>query len=144
MITPEHDKAGVEAFLEGYRSRAAEQKTAGQKTLHGTWTGASAIHPITGDLLPIWIADYVLKDYGTGAIMAVPGDDERDRNFALHQGLPILEIIDRPGAASSAIEDRTGTLMNSHFSDGRTVEDAIAYHVDLPRKTWIGSKASRI
>jgi leucyl-tRNA synthetase len=138
VITPDHDKARVEAWLEGYRSRAAEQKIAGQKTLNGAWTGASAVHPITGNLLPIWIADYVLKDYGTGAIMAVPGDDERDHNFAVHQGLPIIEIIDRSNVQASEKEDRQGTLMNSSFLDGQNVEEAITSMLEYLVKHGLG------
>ncbi len=138
QITPDHDRARVQSYQEGYHSRSSEQKVAGQKTLNGVWTGASATHPITGDMLPVWIADYVLKEYGTGAIMAVPGDDERDHNFATHQGLPIIEIIDRSDIPGSEKEDRQGTLMNSSFLDGLNVEEAIASMLEYLQKHGLG------
>jgi leucyl-tRNA synthetase len=89
------------------------------------FTGASAMHPVTGALLPIWIADYVLMGYGTGAIMAVPAHDERDHAFATTFGLPICEVIsggDRP-VDETAFEGE-GTLVNSDFLNGLAVEPA--------------------
>ncbi len=138
LITPESDKENVAEFLEGFRSRSAEQKVAGQKTLHGIWTGASALHPITGNLLPIWIADYVLKDYGTGSIMAVPGDDERDANFARQHDLPILQIIQRDGNTIGDHDD--GVLINSSFLDGLKIDDAIAAMLDYLEKHGLGTR----
>jgi len=140
IITPDHDQSRVETFLEGYRSRAAEQKIAGQKTLNGIWTGASAIHPITGNLIPIWIADYVLKDYGTGAIMAVPGDDERDRNFAVHQNLPIVEIIDRSKVQGEGMDHQQGFLINSSFLDGQNIEEAITSMLEYLERHGLGTR----
>ncbi|HJW29774.1 MAG TPA: class I tRNA ligase family protein, partial [Saprospiraceae bacterium] len=138
IITPDQDRDQVETFLEKYRLRASEQKIPGQKSTEGIWTGASALHPLSGSLIPIWIADYVLKDYGTGAIMAVPGDDERDHQFATDHQLPVVEIIDRSGVRQSSMEDRQGTLMNSGFLDGLTVEDAISSILEYLEKHGLG------
>src|SRR5688500_12458793 len=95
LITTTAQKNAVDSFKEKSKNKSAAQKVIGQKTVDGVWTGANAIHAVTGNPIQIWIADYVLKDYGTGAIMAVPGDDERDKAFATHHSLPIVEIIER-------------------------------------------------
>lgn len=124
LITSKDQEAAVDAFKEKSKNKSAAQKVIGQKTVDGVWTGAHAIHPITNEKIQIWIADYVLKDYGTGAIMAVPGDDERDRAFALHQQLPIVEIIDR--APDAEIGNKEGKMINSSFLDGLDVSSAIA------------------
>ena len=82
--------------MEAYRAAAAEQDIVTRKVNKdktGVFTGAYAINPATGELMPIWIADYVLMEYGTGAIMAVPGHDERDFEFALKFGLPIVRVV---------------------------------------------------
>lgn len=135
-ITGNGQQGDVKKFVEETRAKAA----AGQKTTEGVWTGAYAIHPITGEKLEVWIADYVLKDYGTGAIMAVPGDDERDLAFAVRHGLPILEIIDRSGASYATMEDRQGVLMNSSFLNGRRIEEAINYILEYLEKNKLGTR----
>lgn len=133
VLAPDHDlvpllaspdrKKEIEEFRERSKSRSSSQKITGQKTTDGIWTGSYAIHAVTQERIPIWIADYVLKDYGTGAIMAVPGDDERDRAFAVTHQLPVIEIMDRPEGAK--MEDRRGTMINSGFLDGLPVNEAI-------------------
>ena len=133
VLAPDHDlvpeittlsqKDAVESFRDISKNKSASQKVIGQKTVDGVWTGAHALHPITNERIQIWIADYVLKDYGTGAIMAVPGDDERDRAFAEHHHLPIVEIIERSGTGE--IGDKEGKMINSSFLDGLDIPDAI-------------------
>src|SRR4029453_6859608 len=86
----------------------------------GVFTGAFAVHPVTGKRLPIWVADYVLMSYGSGAIMAVPAHDERDHAFAKHFGLPIKEAA-HPGE---------GVLVNSQFLDGLDVDAAKARMIE--------------
>jgi len=101
LTTPEH-REEVEAyqFQAARQSEIERQSTEREKT--GVFIGAYAINPVNGDRIPIWIADYVMMTYGTGAIMAVPGHDERDFEFALKFGLPIIPVIDRPdGVAKS-------------------------------------------
>jgi leucyl-tRNA synthetase len=139
VLAPEHPlvdaitrpewRAGVDA----YRERSAHQdlvarKTSKEKT--GAFTGATAINPATGAPIPIWIADYVLMEYGTGAIMAVPGHDERDFEFATEFGLPIVRVVAGPEAAADApleMADVTvegARIVNSGEFDGLSVADA--------------------
>ncbi len=124
-ITADSQKSIVDSFKEKSKNISASVRAIGQKTLDCVWTGAFAIHPLTHERLQIWIADYVLKDYGTGAIMAVPGDDERDRAFALHHNLDIVEIIDRTGISGAEIGDKEGKMINSSFMDGLIIPEAI-------------------
>lgn len=137
-ITTSSQKAIIETFVEKNKNKAADTKAASQKTVDGAWTGAYALHPVTGEKIQIWIASYVLKDYGTGAIMAVPGDDERDHAFATHHHLPIVEVIDRTGIVNAGMEDRQGTLMNSSFLNGMSVEEAIYSILDYLEKNILG------
>ena len=140
VLAPDHDlvplltdvnfQSQVDDFVKKSNNRSSEQRIPGQKTFEGMWLGTYAWHPITGDEIQVWIADYVLKDYGTGAIMAVPGDDERDRAFALHHQLPVVEIIDRSNVPNAEIGDRQGVMIHSDFLDELTVPAAIASMLD--------------
>jgi leucyl-tRNA synthetase len=148
VLAPDHDMVrsittaekqnAVEEFMLRSKNKSAEQRTPGQKTLDGMWTGAYAFHPITTQKIPIWIADYVLKDYGTGAIMAVPGDDERDHLFAKQHHLPIVEIIERPDDTNAGIGDKQGKMINSSFLDGLTVPEAISAMLDYLAEKNLG------
>lgn len=139
MTSPAH-KAHVDAFLEAYKIRSGEAKANTQKTLDGIWLGTYVLHPVTGDRLPVWIADYVLKEYGTGTIMAVPGDDERDYHFAKHHALPVIDVIDRSGIPNAQMEDRQGTMIHSSFLDGMSVEQAITTILDYLEKKGLGKR----
>ncbi|MBC7897367.1 MAG: leucine--tRNA ligase [Cytophagaceae bacterium] len=119
--------------VDAYRARSARQdlitrKVNKEKT--GVFTGSHAVNPATGAPIPVWIADYVLMDYGTGAIMAVPGHDERDFEFATVFGLPIVRVVAGAGDDASTelavafVENEAGRLVNSGTFDGRTVADA--------------------
>ena len=133
VLAPEHElvasitTSDQAAAVADYQQNAAaksdvERQTEG-KEVSGQFTGAYAINPFSQERLPIYIADYVLADYGTGAIMAVPSDDERDAKFAAHFGIPIIEVVDRPEGVKAS--DKRGTLQNSDFLDGLEVRDAI-------------------
>jgi leucyl-tRNA synthetase len=105
QVTSDEQRESVEAYVVQARSASAAARTAEEKEKTGVWTGAYAINPVNDKAIPIWIADYVLMDYGTGAIMAVPAHDERDFAFALKYGLPIIPVIARPDdLARSAIQ----------------------------------------
>lgn len=91
----------------------------------GVWTGAYAINPVNGKEMPIWIADYVLASYGTGAVMAVPAHDQRDWEFAKQFDLPIVEVLEG-GNVEEAAYTEDGLHVNSDFLDGLNKEDAIA------------------
>ncbi len=116
-ITTEAQRADVEAYVEktARRSERARVAEAGEKT--GVFTGATATNPVNGESIPIWIADYVLAAYGTGAIMAVPGHDERDHAFAKTFDLPIVEVV-AGGDVQEAAYTGDGPAINSSFLDG--------------------------
>src|SRR5690606_29000293 len=139
-ITPDDHWADVSAFIEKNKAAANAAKTSGERNADGQFTGAYALHPVTGDKLPIWIASYVLKDYGTGSIMAVPGDDERDRYFAEQHQLPIIEVIDRSGVAGAEMGDRQGKLQHSSFLDGLSVDEAIQKMLSWLQEQKLGER----
>ncbi len=118
-ITSESQKAAVSAYVEAVRHRADRDRVAQTKEKTGVFTGAFAINPVTGQPVPIWVADYVLMSYGTGAIMAVPGHDERDWEFATKFSLPIVEVVKGGDVKVAAFTDHaSGKLVNSGFLDG--------------------------
>lgn len=125
-ITTPENKEAVDAYLVYVKSRSERERMAEVKQVTGVFTGAHAIHPFTGDRVPVWLAEYVLKDYGSGAIMAVPADDERDHAFAQRFRLPVPEIIDRSGFPDARREEKRGRLMNSGFLDGLEIPQAIS------------------
>lgn len=120
-ITPVEKLEEVKSYIEtSSRKSEVDRKAAKEKT--GCFTGAFAIHPISKKELPIWIADYVLVDYGTGAIMAVPGHDERDFEFAKQFGLEIVRVVE---GGESLPYSGEGKIVNSDFLNGLSKEDAI-------------------
>jgi leucyl-tRNA synthetase len=133
-------KSTVGAYLERSKSNVTDNRSGGEKNLDGAWTGAYAIHPITKSKIPVWIADYVLSDYGTGAIMAVPSGDERDLAFARYHHLEIIEVIDRTGLENMSIEDKQGKLINSSFLDGLQVPAAIQKMLEYLEENRLGKK----
>jgi leucyl-tRNA synthetase len=116
LTTPDA-RASVEAYVEQARRKSERSRLADNLEKTGVPTGASARNPATGERIPIWIADYVMASYGTGAIMAVPGHDERDYAFAKTFDLPIVEVVGG-GDISQAAFTGDGTAMNSDFLDG--------------------------
>ncbi|MCC7195782.1 MAG: leucine--tRNA ligase [Gemmatimonadaceae bacterium] len=139
VLAPEHPlvddvtTGDQEPAVAAYRKRTAAQDLVSRKTTRdktGVFTGSYAVNPATGEIIPVWIADYVLMEYGTGAIMAVPGHDERDFAFAREFGLPIERVVAGPGDGAHAplAEPFTDTanarLVNSERFDGYTVDDA--------------------
>src|SRR5690606_4774834 len=121
ITTPER-RAEVEAYVEAARRRSERARMADARTKTGVATGAFAINPVNGERIPVWIADYVLAGYGTGAIMAVPGHDERDFEFATAFGLPIRKVVELPGRELPTVED--GVSVNSGFLDGLPTPEA--------------------
>jgi leucyl-tRNA synthetase len=115
-ITSPEQKTEVHTYVHDAVRQSDIQREAVDKEKTGVFTGAYAINPVNGERIPIWIADYVLMTYGTGAIMAVPAHDERDFEFALKFGLPILPVIDRPDRLTKSYA-KTGT-MRSGFAAG--------------------------
>ena len=124
-ITTEEQRGEVEAYIADTAKRSERDRMADTKTISGAFTGAYAVHPLTGEQVPIWIGDYVLAGYGTGAVMAVPAGDERDYAFAQHfkgaKGMPdMINIFDKD-ISENAFTDKEGmTYQNSDFLDGCT------------------------
>lgn len=126
QITSEAQKGEIDEYLKYAGARSERERMSETKSVTGAFTGAYAKNPFNGAKIPIWISDYVLKDYGTGAIMAVPADDERDRRFAEKFGLEIIEIIDKSMHEGATIEDKVGKMINSDFMNGMEVMEAIS------------------
>ena len=125
LITTEGQRAEVEAYIAATAKRSERDRMADTKTVSGAFTGAYAVHPLTGKELPIWIGDYVLASYGTGAVMAVPAGDDRDYAFAKHfkgaKGMPEpINIFDKD-ISENAFTDKNGmTYQNSDILNGCT------------------------
>lgn len=128
-IVSEGQKAAVEAYQEAAAHKSDLERTDLAKDKSGVFTGAYAINPVNGAKTPIWIADYVLAGYGTGAIMAVPGHDARDWEFAKQFDLPIVEVVQGGDIAKEAYAG-DGKHINSDFLDGLTNEEAIAKMIE--------------
>ena len=148
VLAPEHDlvqeisteKDGIDAYLKYVNTRSDRERMSDVKSVTGAFTGGHAIHPFTGKKIPIWIAEYVLKDYGTGAIMAVPSDDERDQRFAEKFGLDVIPVVDKSGYENEDIHAKVGTMINSGFLDGMEVKDAISSVIQEIENQGIGSR----
>lgn len=139
-ITTPEQKNSVESYVTEARNRTERERMAEVNRITGVFTGAYAIQPFNGKLLPIWVADYVLAGYGTGAVMAVPGHDSRDWNFAKHFGLDIIEVVSGGDVSVEAYDAKDGILMNSNFLDGLRIPEAIkAANAELEKRN-IGYK----
>ena len=118
-ITTDAQKAEVEAYVEATAKRSERDRMADVKTISGAFTGAYALHPFTGEKIQIWIGDYVLASYGTGAVMAVPCGDQRDYDFAKHFGIEIPNIFEGADISEKANDSKDGIkLANSDFLNG--------------------------
>lgn len=121
--TPQQAEA-VEAYLDWTKKRTERERQADRRVT-GVFTGSYAINPVSGTEIPVWIADYVLAGYGTGAIMAVPAHDSRDYAFARHFNLPVIPLIEGCDVSEESFDAKEGILMNSGFLNGLTVKEAI-------------------
>ena len=125
-ITTADQKATVDAYVEATAKRSERDRMADVKTISGAFTGAYAIHPFTGDKVEIWIGDYVLASYGTGAVMAVPCGDQRDYDFAKHFGIGIPNIFEGVDISEEAFADKEKTIItNSDFLNGLPYKKAM-------------------
>ena len=135
VIAPEHEhvkeltaseqKSTVEKYVLAAKNKSERERMADVKNITGVFTGANAIHPFTGKKIPIWIGDYVLAGYGTGAVMAVAAHDSRDYAFAKQFNLPILPVIEGGNVQEEAYEAKSGKVINSDFLNGLEVKQAI-------------------
>ncbi|GAB2683374.1 leucine--tRNA ligase [Mucilaginibacter koreensis] len=125
LTTPEQ-KETVEAYTEQTKKKSELDRMADTKTVSGAFTGSYVLNPLNGEKVPVWIADYVLAGYGTGAVMAVPSGDQRDYLFAKHFDLPIVPIIDIQQIEEQADPTKEGCYINSDFANGLTYKEATA------------------
>lgn len=138
-ITTPEQKEAVEAYVEAAAKKSDLDRTDLAKEKSGVFTGAYAIHPITKEKLPIWIGDYVLSSYGTGAIMAVPAHDERDYEFAKQYNLPIRPVIEGGDVEKEAYTG-DGRHIHSDFLDGMDKEEAIQAMIQWLEEHQVGHK----
>jgi leucyl-tRNA synthetase len=136
VIAPEHElvaelttpgqKADIDAYITQTKKKSELDRMADTKTVSGAFTGSYVINPLNGEKVPVWIADYVLAGYGTGAVMGVPSGDQRDYLFAKHFNLPIIPIIDIQNTKTEADPTKEGKYINSDFINGLAYKEATA------------------
>jgi len=148
VIAPEHElvnhittaeqKEAIEAYQVKAAARSERERMADVKQISGEFTGAYAKHPFSGELIPIWIGDYVLASYGTGAVMAVPSGDQRDWDFATKFNLPIPAVIEGQDVSEGADANKEGIICSSDFLNGLKVKDAIVKAIEAMEAKGIG------
>ena len=138
-ITTADQKEAVEAYINSVKMKSDLERTELAKEKTGVFTGAYAVNPVNGEKLPIWIADYVLATYGTGAVMAVPAHDERDYEFASVFNLPMKEVV-KGGDITKEVYTGDGAHVNSAFLDGLNKEEAIAKMIEWLEVTSAGNQ----
>ncbi|WP_353137304.1 leucine--tRNA ligase [Pseudopedobacter sp.] len=141
VIAPEHElvskittpdrKEEIDQYIQQTKKKSELDRMADTKTVSGAFTGAYAINPLNGEKVPVWIADYVLAGYGTGAVMAVPSGDQRDYLFASHFNLPIIQILDTQVLEGQADPTKEGKYINSGIIDGLGYKEATAKLIDF-------------
>ena len=141
-ITTPEQKSEVEAYVEKAKNRSERERQADVNTISGVFTGSYVEHPFTKEPIPIWVGDYVLVGYGTGAVMAVPAHDERDFKFANHFEIPIRQVISPTNEShdmeKAAWAEKEGTLINSDFLIGLSVKQAIPRAIEEIAKNGFG------
>jgi len=139
ITTPSHQQE-IDKYLEYVQSRSEVERMAEVKKITGAFTGAYAIHPFSGNQIPIWTSEYVLAGYGTGAIMGVPSGDERDHKFAKHFNIPITNIIGDYYNGEEANPTKDAILQNSDFINGLVMKDAIEVVIRKLEEKGIGKR----
>lgn len=142
-ITTAERSEAVAAYKERAASRSERDRMADTKTISGCFTGAYALHPITKVHVPIWIGDYVLASYGTGAVMAVPAHDSRDYAFAKHFDLPIVEVVEGGDITKESYDAKSGNMVNSGFLDGVDCMDAKGKMIEHLEEIGYGKGATQ-
>ena len=136
-VTTEEQKAEVEAYLQMVKNRTERERIADRRVT-GVFTGSYAINPLTNAEIPIYVSDYVLSGYGTGAIMAVPAHDSRDYAFAKHFNLPIIPLIEGADVSEQSFDAKEGIMINSGFLNGLEVKEAIQRMKEHITNTGLG------
>ena len=150
VIAPEHEwvaelttaenRQAVEDYIEQTKKRSERERIAETRRVSGVKTGSFAINPFTGKQIPIYVSDYVLAGYGTGAIMAVPAHDSRDWAFARHFGLDIVPVVEGGDVEQASYDAKQGRLINSDFLNGMEVKEAIARMFDEIERRGLGKR----
>ncbi len=140
QITTPENQTFVKEYINKTLSRSERERISETRKVTGVFTGAYAEHPFTQDPIPIWVSEYVLTGYGTGAIMAVPAHDQRDYDFAKHFDLPIVQVIEGGDISEKAFDSKGGTVINSDMISGLKVPDAIDKIINEIEKRKIGKK----
>ena len=145
QLTTDEQREEVVKYVTWAKNRSERERMSEVKKVSGVFTGSYAVNPFNGTRIPIWISDYVLMGYGTGAIMAVPAHDSRDFAFARHFNLPIIQVVAKPGEEPSdpatwteSFDAKEGVLVNSEFLNGLTVKQAILRMIEELEKLGIG------
>lgn len=148
VLAPEHDlvekittaeqKEAISTYVEQAALKSERDRQSDVKNISGAFTGAYAKHPFTGEKVPVWIGDYVLATYGTGAVMAVPCGDQRDWDFATHFGIDIINIFQDVDVSEKANEDKSAVIANSDFLSGLSATEAMQKAIEAIEKKGIG------
>jgi leucyl-tRNA synthetase len=138
QITTDEYKADVEAYRQKAALKSERDRMSDVKNVSGQFTGAYAVHPLNGEKIQIWIGDYVLASYGTGAVMAVPCGDQRDWDFATKFGIPIKNVFEGVSIEEEAYTEKKGTIANSEFLNGLEVKAAIQKAIEVLVDKGIG------
>ena len=139
-LTTSEQKEAVEEYLLQAKKKTERERMTETKKVSGVFSGSYAVNPLTGDKVPVWISEYVLAGYGTGAIMAVPAHDSRDYAFAKHFNLPIIPLIEGCDVSESSFDAKEGVMCNSGFLNGLTVKEAIPAAIDYVEQHGIGHR----
>ena len=138
-LTSASEKEAVQAYLDQVKKKTERERMAA-KAVTGVFSGSYATNPLTGDKVPVWISEYVLAGYGTGAIMAVPAHDSRDYAFAKKFNLPIVPLIEGADVSEESFDAKEGIMCNSGFLNGLSVKEAIPAAIDYVEAHGIGHR----
>jgi leucyl-tRNA synthetase len=139
-LTTDEQKVAVEEYLAMAKKKTERERMTETRKVTGVFSGSYAVNPLTGDKVPVWISEYVLAGYGTGAIMAVPAHDSRDYAFAKTFNLPIIPLIEGCDVSESSFDAKEGIMCNSGFLNGKTVKEAIPAAIEYVEAQGIGRR----
>ncbi|MBO7248677.1 MAG: leucine--tRNA ligase [Bacteroidales bacterium] len=140
LLTTPEQKEAVEEYLQMAKKKTERERMAETKKVTGVFSGSYGVNPLTGEKVPVWISEYVLAGYGTGAIMAVPAHDSRDYAFAKHFNLPIIPLIEGCDVSQESFDAKEGIMCNSGFLNGMSVKEAIPAAIDKVEEMGIGKR----
>ena len=143
QLTTDDQREAVEAYQKMAAARSERDRMSDTKTISGCFTGGYALHPISGKKVPIWIGDYVLASYGSGAVMAVPAHDSRDYAFAKHFDLPIIEVVEGGDISKESYDAKSGKMIHSDFLNGMDCMDAKSKMIEHLEEIGYGKGATQ-